>query len=287
MTKLAFLGLGAMGSRMAQKLADAGHQLNLWQRSDKTVQISGAKLELAARPQAAANGASVVFSMLRDDNASHQTWNCPSEGALAAMQPGSIAVECSTLSPKRIEQLQQQCKQRGVLFVHAPVLGSRPQAEAGQLIVLAGGDAHALEQITPLLAQFSSAQHNCVTAANAAKLKLLANSCFAIQVLASAELLSLAKDSGLDPARALELLRATPLLSPAAAATGTAILNKKFAPMFAIELVNKDLDYARALAAQKTPLLEITREYFKQAAEQGMENLNINAVAKLFSIAEE
>lgn len=100
MTDVAFLGMGAMGSRMASNLLAAGQRVTVWNRDPERVDAlarQGAKV--ARSPREAATGATVCFSMLRDDAASQEVWLDPASGAIHGLSAGSIAVECSTVTP--------------------------------------------------------------------------------------------------------------------------------------------------------------------------------------------
>ena len=101
MTKVAMMGLGAMGSRMAARLVAAGHRVAVWNRTHR--HVPGATL--AASPRAAAAEAVVVLAMLRDDSAAAQVWLDPDSGAMAGMAPGTLGIDCSTLSPGMMHRL--------------------------------------------------------------------------------------------------------------------------------------------------------------------------------------
>jgi 3-hydroxyisobutyrate dehydrogenase-like beta-hydroxyacid dehydrogenase len=140
MTKVTVLGLGAMGSRMAANLLKAGHAVTVWNRSPaKTLVTAGA--QLAASPKAAAQGADFVIAMVRDDDASRDLWLSPETGAFAGLSQGAVAIESSTLTANWARTLGEEAKQRGLTFLEAPVAGSRPQAEAAQLVYFVGGDS--------------------------------------------------------------------------------------------------------------------------------------------------
>ena len=121
MSNIAFLGLGAMGSRMAAHLIKAGHKLTVWNRTPKAAEaLLAAGATWAKTPAEAARGADFVIAMVRDDAASRSVWCDPATGALAAMQPGAIAIESSTLSVcwmRELGRLAQACR---IGFVEAP-----------------------------------------------------------------------------------------------------------------------------------------------------------------------
>src|SRR3954447_24355804 len=148
---VALLGLGTMGHGMAMNLLAAGFPLAVWNRTRaKAEPLAQVGATVADSPARAAGNAAVVIAMLADDAASRAAW-LGQDGALAVMPSESIAVECSTLSPDWIAELHAAVKGRGLRMVEAPVTGSRPQAEAGQLNFLAGADDQTLAAVTPVL----------------------------------------------------------------------------------------------------------------------------------------
>ena len=279
---IAFLGLGAMGSRMAARLLAAGHTLTVWNRSPAPAQaLAGQGARLAATPAEAVADAAVAIAMVRDDEASRRVWLAP-DGALAALPPGAVGVESSTLSPAWVGELAGAFAARGIGFLDSPVAGSRPQAEAGALIHLVGGEAAALETARPALEATGSAVHHLGPAGSGAAMKLVVNGLFGIQVAALAELLAAARAMGLDPARAAAVLGETPTLSPAAKNAAQGMLARAFAPAFPVELVEKDFGYLTAAATAGAPLAEATREVMRRAAAAGLARENLTAVAKLY-----
>lgn len=284
MAKIAFLGLGAMGARMAARLVAAGHDLTVWNRDAGREAPSDAMR--AATPRAAATGAQIVIAMLRDDAASQSVWTDPASGALGALGPGMLAIECSTLTVGHAQALAQTLAASGAGFVEAPVLGSRPQAEAGALIFLASGAPDLVAQATPVLRAMGGAVHAVGTApGQGMALKLMANALFAAQVAALAEVLALGDRLGLAPAAALAILAETPVLSPAAKGAGGGIVARAWAPQFPIDLVEKDLGYvattARSVGAE-VPLLVAVQRRFATAAQAGHGADNITAIARLY-----
>ncbi len=146
---------------LASNLLKAGHTVTVWNRTPAATEAlvaSGARK--ASSPKDAAEGAEFVFAIVRDDDASRSVWLDPDHGALAGMSPGAVAIESSTLTPEWVRELGEQLSAKGVALLDAPVSGSRPQAEAGELVYLVGGDGKALSAAEPLLKVLgSSIQH--------------------------------------------------------------------------------------------------------------------------------
>ena len=157
MAKVAFIGLGAMGSRMAANLLKAGHDLTVWNRApaaaDKLVS-SGAKK--AHTPREAAAGNDFVITMVSNDEASRQVWLDEETGALAGLKQGAIAIESSTLTPAWVRELAVAMTSAGIALLDAMVSGSTPQAESGDLVYLVGGEREALQRAEPVFKSLGS-----------------------------------------------------------------------------------------------------------------------------------
>ena len=286
MTNISILGLGAMGSRMARRLLDAGHSVTVWNRSvERTVALRDLGAIVARSPRDAAANAEFVISMVRDDEASHTVWLDTDNGALAGMTEGAIAIESSTLSIEWIRQLGATIERRGYDFVDAPVAGSRPQADAGQLIYFAGGNGPVVERCTPILRAMSIAVHHTGPSGSGTTVKLCVNALFGIQVAALAELIGLLKKSGMDVAKTIEILGATPLCSPAAKGAAASMLAGNFTPLFPVELIEKDLRYTQAAAAAYSaslPMTDATRTIMANALSNGMGADHLTCIARLY-----
>ena len=278
--KVSILGTGAMGSRMAQALLQGGHEVTVWNRTpDHAQALAEYGAHIAAHACEAAAGADVVIAMVRDDQASREVWI--ERGGLAALSPTAIGIESSTVSIGWACALAASFAQREAAFLDAPVLGSRPQAEARTLIHLVGGDEAVFHRATPVLAALGSAAHHVGRAGSGAAVKLLANALFGIQVAAIAELLGATTALGLAIDRVVEVLGTTPVLSAAAKGAAQGIAARTFAPAFPVELVEKDLRYL-ADAIPDAPVSAAARMVFQRAAKQGHGAENLTAVARLY-----
>lgn len=270
MRRITFLGQGAMGARMADRLESAGYDVTRWNRTgaDRT-------------PRAAAEGAEIVIAMVRDDPASTAVW-LGDDGALAGMAPGALAIESSTVTVAQMHALGACATTGGIGFLDAPVLGSRPQAEAGQLIHLLGGHADVIRHAEPVLEAIGAKRLHAGPVGAGAALKLLANALFGIQVAVLAELAGRTTELGLEPARAFALLGETPLLSPAAKAAASLMISGQHTPMFPIELLRKDLGYAIGDSSASMPITGATAGVFDAAVRQGLGHAHLTAVIELY-----
>ena len=284
--KIAILGLGAMGSRMASRLLAAGHEIAVYNRTpERAAPLVDAGARLADSPREAAAGAEIVIGMVRDDEASKSIWFDPDTGALGALGKDSIAVESSTLTPGWVRTLSDAVAKRGATFLDAPVAGSRPQAEAGQLIYLVGGDAAVLDRTRDVFLAMGGAVHHVGTTGAGSVMKLAVNALFAIQAAALGEVLGMTRRAGMSDADVVEALSSIPVTSPAMKGVGALIAARKFDPMFPIELVEKDLRYFVATAStldSDVPTGSSVAAVYRRAIEAGFGDDNIAGIAQLF-----
>ncbi len=286
MARIAFLGLGAMGARMASVLVQAGHDLTVWNRTrGRTEALRAAGAVEATTPRAAADGADAVIAMVRDDAASRHVWLDDETGALAGLGPQAVGIDCSTLSVGHVRALAGAFADRNRAFLDAPVAGSRPQAEAGALIFLVGGPAAAVAQVQPLLNVMGGAVHHAGDTGAGATLKLMVNALFGAQLAQMAELIGFAAKAGIDAAKAVEIIGATPVCSPAAKLSAQAMLAAAFAPAFPIDLVAKDFGLVDRSAAEVSADLPVSRAagtVFAEGVARGFGGDNITGIAQLY-----
>ena len=286
MTTIAFIGLGAMGSRMASHLVQAGHQVTVYNRNaERASALVSIGARQASTPKEAAAGSAVIITMLRDDEASREVWLKPETGALEGMTGETVVVESGTVSPGWIEELGPEITNRQGALLDAPVVGTLPQAEGRQLIYLVGGADAALARVRPILEAMSGAIHHVGSLGNGARFKLAVNALFAAQVGLVAELLGFLAATGIQPGDALEILGALPVMSPAAKGAGALMVAQRHAPLFPIELVAKDLRYAQAASDAvhaEVPIVSAVGALFDRADERGLGGKNITGVAELF-----
>lgn len=288
MTAIAILGLGAMGVRMAGRLLAAGHQVTVWNRTpDRAEHLVEGGARLAASPAEAAAISECCIAMVRDEEASCAVW-LGEGGALAALPEEALAVECSTVGPAWARTLSARAASRSIGFLDAPVVGSRPQAEAGELIFLAGGDAAAVEKFRPRAAEMGKALRHCGESGAGAAAKLIVNGLFAVQLAAMAEMIGLADGIGVDADRVLPILSDTAVFSPAMRGAGAAMLAGDWKPLFPIDLVAKDLrlvaDAGREGSAA-TPLTALAMQLYAEARDAGLGGDNINGIVQRYRSA--
>jgi 3-hydroxyisobutyrate dehydrogenase len=281
---IALLGLGTMGRGMAANLLKAGFALTVWNRTkSKAESLTHTGARSADSPAQAAKNSAVVLAMLADDAASRSAWLGPN-GALEAMPSGSIAIECSTLSPDWIRELHEAVTQRGLRMAEAPVTGSRTQAEAGQLNFLVGADEETLAAITPVLQCMSKDLLHLGPVGSGAQLKLINNFLCAVQVTSFAEALVWLERTGLRLDSALDFLKRGAPGSGILSAMSERMTHRTYDVNFLLRLMAKDLRYARTAAAELGIDLSMSspaQNLFGKAEELGLGEKDMSSVVEV------
>lgn len=286
MNQIAILGLGAMGLRIAQNLIKANYPVVVYNRTPARAEpLLEQGATYASTPREAVEQAQVAIGMVTDDTASRSVWLHPEIGAAQGLRKNTIAIESSTLTVEWTRELASAIASRGAAFLDAPVVGSRPQAEAGKLIYLVGGEIETLAKVQSILHSTSSSIYRVGSIGQGMAMKLAVNALFGIQVAALAEIIGMLAKNGVTTAKAMECLGDLPVISPAAKGAGNLMLSNHHAPLFPINLVEKDFRYmmqsAQAVRAAAPASTAIHRIY-QDAIALGYGNNNITGIIQLF-----
>ena len=233
MTKIAVVGLGAMGSRIARRLLDAGYELTVWNRTREKAEALG--VPVAASPAEAAASSEVVITMVADPPALEAVTEGP-DGVAAGAREATV-IEMSTVGPAAIERLAQLLEGR---LLDAPVLGSLSEAEEGTLSIFVGGDMAIFDRRRELLKALGGPLYLGPSGSGAAA-KLVANSTLLTVAGAVGEALALADALGLPRKAAFDVLGRT-ALAEQAKRRRPAIESGQFPPRFPLRLARKDAD---------------------------------------------
>ena len=241
---ITFFGLGLMGSGMARRLLVNGFPLTVFNRSaEKSKPFAAEGALVAASPREAVAKADVIISMVADDNASRSLW-LGENGALAAARSGTVCIECSTVTVGWVRELASAAGKKKCEFLDAPVTGSKTHAAAGELNFIVGGSPTTLEKVRPVLAAMGKTILPLGPVGSGALLKLINNFVCGVQVAALAEAMAMIERSGLDRAKALEIIANGAPGSPLVKAVSTRMTTQDFTPNFLLRLMAKDLNYA-------------------------------------------
>jgi 3-hydroxyisobutyrate dehydrogenase-like beta-hydroxyacid dehydrogenase len=237
-----------MGSRIAGRLLDGEHQVYGTNRTaGKAAPLLERGLIWRDTPREVAAAASVVFSMVTDDEALEAIVDGP-DGLLAGLEPGNVFIDMSTVSPAASRALAGRVQERGALMLDAPVSGSIPQAESGTLAIMVGGNEQAFAAVEPLLRELGQTVTRIGPNGQGLVVKLAVNISLAVQTLAFSEGLLLAERAGVDPQVAAEAMSSSSIGSPMLKARIPLLLHLPEHAWFDVELMHKDIRLARAAA---------------------------------------
>jgi 3-hydroxyisobutyrate dehydrogenase-like beta-hydroxyacid dehydrogenase len=277
-TRITVLGTGKMGSALARRLAGAGYELTVWDRTAERAKALGVG-RVAASPAEAVAEADVVISSLTGPEALRATYS-GSGGALESAH-GQLFLEMSTAGPDFETELEPEVASTGSHLVDATIVGAPPLVERGEAVILVGGDDADVERARPVLEHFGEVRH-VGRFGNGARLKLIANSMLAQVVLGAAELQNAGELAGLDAADVFWILaRFVPSLESRRAAY---VDNELQPTMFALHDLRKDLDLALGVfhgEEAPAPMTAIARELVGQALGEFSDD-DIGALVRLY-----
>lgn len=284
--RVAVIGTGRMGTAMVGRLAGAGHHLTVHNRTRAKAEAVAARHDaaVAPTPREAVREADVVLVSLADDAAVRAAYGGP-DGLVAGLAAGQVVADTSTVDPETLRGLEAAVVAAGAALLDTPVSGSVSTVEAGALLVMAGGDAAALERARPALEAIASRIVHLGPLGAGATMKLVVNAMVHALNGALAEALVLAEKAGLDRARAYDVIAASAVGAPFVAYKRDAYLSPERTPVaFALNLVAKDLALADALAARVAapmPQLATNREVVQRAVAAGLGDADLSALATL------
>ncbi|WP_120320875.1 NAD(P)-dependent oxidoreductase [Catellatospora citrea] len=278
MDTIGYVGLGAMGGRMAGRLLDLGNRVYGTNRTRaKAEPLIERGLTWCATPREVAAAAQVVFSMVTDDAALESITSGP-DGILAGLGPGKIYIDMSTVSPVAGSAISDQARGTGAHMLAAPVSGSVHAVEQGSLAIMVGGDTESFHAVEPLLRQLGPQVTHVGGNAEALLLKLAINDSLAAQLLAFCEGVLLAERGGVDRKKAIEVMNGSAIGSPSLRARADFLLDPLAEPWFDVVLMQKDIRLALATADSlgvALPAAQVTDAMLSKARELGYADRDI------------
>jgi len=279
---VAMIGTGRMGAAMATRLAEAGHRVTVHNRTRSRADRLG--LDVAATAAQAAQVADLVLVSLADDAAVVSTYR-GDDGILAGLRPGAVVVDTSTVHPDTVRELGAAVRAQGGALLDAPVSGSVPLVQRGELTMLVGGSAAALAQVRDVLAVLARQIFHLGDQGTGATMKLAVNAVVHGLNQALAEGVVLAERAGIDRAAAYDVFAASAVAAPFVLYKRDAYLRPDETPVaFALDLVAKDLRLIGELAqAVGAPMeqSEANRAVVDRAVDAGLGGRDMSAIADL------
>jgi len=283
MTKIAYLGMGIMGRGMDANLLKAGHEVTVWNRTpERCTPLVELGATQAMSPAEASSAADVIMYCLSDD-AAVEDLVFGDGGLQAAVRPGQIVIDMTTVHPDTSRKEATAYAEKAVRFLEAPVFGSKNEAANGGLWIVVGGDKALFEEIKPILEPLSETIHYMGGTGMGSSMKLVGNLVVAAQIEALGEAMVLATKAGLAPEDVLGVLHVTDFKSPIFDGVGAGLIQRDFSTFFALKLMLKDANLIARFAQDlnvPTPASAATREVIKAAVNRGWGEENASAFIK-------
>ena len=267
-SKLGFIGIGAMGSRVAGRLLKNGFQVTVFDRdSAKANALVESGAIIAPSIADLASSADVVLSMLTNGEAVHSVYSGP-QGVLEHIRPGSIIIEMSTVSPEVSRELYTLGSACGVSVLDVPVSGSTPAADQGSLTLLCGGDEASFHDAKAIFTAIGRQYFYLGPSGSGNTMKLVVNTLLGVGMQAIAEAVAFGEKAGLDRQRLFDVLSRTAVIAPAHLGKLTKALERDYRPEFAVGLMNKDFHLILETAASvRAPMPTAAAAFPINAAE--------------------
>ena len=274
MANLGFIGLGVMGSRMAKRLLDAGHQVTGYNRTKSKAQwLLDAGMDWADSPCAVVEASDISLSMVTNTDALKSIAE-GTEGFLAGLSAGKIHVDMSTVSPAFSQELAKQVEAKGAAMLDAPVSGSVITLEEGKLSIMVGGNPAVFEKVKPILLDIGPKVTHVGKNGLAVTMKIATNLSLAVQMLAFSEGVLIAEKSGIKRETAVEVLLNSVIASPMVKYRGPFVLGMPEEAWFNVNMMQKDMNLALELGRQldiPLPTTAVTNEFLTAARGMGLQ----------------
>lgn len=286
MANLGYVGLGAMGGRVAKRLLDAGHTVTGYNRTKAKAQwLLDAGMQWGESPRAVAEAADVVFTMVTNTNALNEVFHGP-EGVLAGLGPNKIYVDMSTVSPSASRHLATQVAARGAQMLDSPVSGSVITLEQGLLSLMVGGDELVFERVKPVLLDIGPKVNYVGKNGQAVLLKIAINLQLQVQFVGFCEGLFLAVKGGVPIETAMEVMHNSVITSPSLKYRTPFILDMPDEAWFNVNMMQKDMLLAEELGRQldvTLPTVAISNQLLTSARAMGLEKQDFAVVYKVLA----
>jgi 3-hydroxyisobutyrate dehydrogenase len=291
MSKIGFAGIGLMGLPMCRRLLAAGHELSVWNRSpEKCAPLVQAGAHQASSPESLARDGEIIMLCV-SDTAAVQELVSRADGLLAGLSAGKIVVDFSSIAPAATRELAAQIKSKGAHWVDAPVSGGVVGAEAGTLVVMAGGDGDIIDGLHPVLAALAQrVTHMGPTGAGQVS-KICNQLIVAANAVLIAEAVALAEKSGVDAAKLAPALAGGFADSKPFQLLVPRMSTRQFEPVqWRVKTLLKDLDMAVSLSQQanaRVPLASHAAELMREHGASGALEKDLSSLITHFSGSKE
>lgn len=283
---LGFVGLGAMGGRVAKRLLDAGHTVTGHNRTRPKAQwLLDAGMRWADTPRQVAEASDIVFTMVTNTAALEAVVFGP-DGLLAGLGAGQVYCDMSTVSPAKSREIAAKVRAQGAQMLDTPVSGSVVTLEQGQLSMMVGGDPDTFERVRPILQDIAPRVNYVGDNGKAVLMKIAVNLNLQVQFTAFSESLFLAEKGGIPRETALRVLLDSVIASPSLKYRAPFILEEPEVAWFDVDMMQKDMVLALELGRQldvPLPTTAVSNEFLTAARAQGLAKRDFAIVHKVLA----
>jgi len=273
MANLGYVGLGAMGSQMADRLMTKGHKVTGYNRTkSKADWLVQKGMMFAESPRAVCQAADFIFVMVTNSASLEAVANGP-DGLLPGLSKGKVVIDMSTVNPEVSRKVASRVRETGADMVDAPVSGSIITLQQGKLSVMVGGSKATFDRIKPILDDVGPKVTHVGDNGLALVMKIASNLSLAVQMLAFSEGVLLAEKSGIPRATAVDVLTHSAIASPMVVYRGPFVLQMPEEAWFNVNMMQKDMMLAMELGRQVNvplPTTAVTNEYLTAARAMGL-----------------
>lgn len=280
---IGFIGLGSMGSRMAERILNGGYPVTVYNKTkEKTESFVRRGAQAAETPRDLATRSDLILCSVSDDAAVRAVM-LGRDGVLTGARDGAIIVNLSTVSPTTSRELAQAGGERGASMIDAPVSGSTPQAEQGSLAIFVGGEQDSYQHVKPVLELLGKQIFYMGPSGAGSIMKLVVNTLLGVGLQAIAEAIALGEKAGLHKNRLLDTLGQTAVIAPGHKGKLANALRDEYPMTFGLHLMYKDfgliLDEAAELSVPM-PATAVARQICAAERAKGLEE-DYSAVIRL------
>jgi len=282
--KVGFMGLGIMGTPMSANLLKAGYPVMVYNRTpEKAEPLAHLGAGLASTPRTLARAADVVIAMVTGPEALADLLRGP-EGAAAAFNDHKVFINMSSISPQATLDLARELEPTGVIFIDAPVSGTKQPAADGALVILAAGPQDRVEELSPLFLAMGKKVVYCGPVGQGSMMKMFINLLLGLMMAGFAEALNFGRLGGLAPEAMLDTVSAGAMNCPMFQVKAANLLNYTYPPAFPLKHLAKDakfvVDTAFDLGAP-VPAGQTLLHLCRLGTAQGWGNEDISALARV------
>ena len=283
-SQVGFIGLGIMGRPMAGHILSNEYPLTVYNRTrSKTEELASQGAQVANSPAEVAAASEVIITIVSDSPDVEDVVAGP-EGVLEGVEPNSVAIDMSTISPEVERHLDEKLRAKGCSLIDAPVSGGDVGAQNATLAIMAGGEREVFEKIRPLLETMGQSITYCGPVGSGQLTKLCNQILCSVNLLAVSEALVFAQKNNLDPGVMIDAVKGGAAGSWQLSNLGPKIVNRDFSPGFKLDLILKDLRLILEAAGSgeaSLPATALVNQFFRSAQARGDGKQGTQALAKI------